>query len=97
MASHNGQQCNQTQPYANHANLYACLIFRTFGPATGQIRQTSRHHIELLEGHFSGKPADLRYTAILVIVVCTPAAVTAKKQLNRHQFPALLTWTTARK
>ena len=36
----------------------------------------------------------LRYTAFLVIVVCTPAAAKAKKQLNRQQFPATLTRTT---
>ena len=37
----NGQRCNQTPPYASHANLYAFFTFRTFGPATRQIRQTS--------------------------------------------------------
>ena len=94
MSSDNGQRCNQTPPYASHANVNAFLTFRTFGPATRQIRRTSRHHIQLLERHISGQHTRLRYTAILVIVVCTPAAAKSKKQINRQQFPAVLTRTT---
>ena len=94
MSSDNGQRCNQAPPHASHAYLNAFLTFRTFGPATRQIRQTSRHHIQLPERHISGKHARSRYTAILVIVVCTPAAAKAKKQPNRQQSPAVPTRTT---
>ena len=69
-----------------HANLNVFLTFRTFGPATRQIHQTSRHHIQLLEGHISGQPARLRHTALIVIVLFSPAATNAKKQHSRQQY-----------
>ena len=96
-SSDNGQRCNQTPPYASYANLNAFLTFRTFGPATRQIRQTSRHHIQLLEGHFSGQHARLRHTALIVIVLYLPTAFNAKKQHSRQQYSAILARTTTEK
>ena len=93
MSSDNGQRCIRTPPYASHANLNACLTFRTFGPATRQIRQTSRYHIQLLEGQFLGQHARLRHTALIVIELYTPAATNAKKQHSRQQYLAILART----